>query len=309
MLSATTTTVPFDTWLGTLRTICGNFDSTPMSQHGFQGSVSKRAAGGIDVANITTNAEKLVSPRARLVDDDSHCFLIVQKQGRATLRQDDVSVTLRPGEMALMDSTSACEIYPHGLIEHDSFHLQRNAVAQRFDNGRVPFMKIASDSASGQILQLIVNRMVTGQPFPEGERESGIADSLIALLPAIQRHQETSPDQANGTLYHCINQFIDQHLHEENLSPERLASSFHISIRQLYRLFEWHEETVCRYVQRRRLKRCAEALANPAQTQLSITQIAYQWGFTDSAHFSRSFKREFGCSPREYRRIRLAQAV
>ncbi|MDD5581131.1 MAG: AraC family transcriptional regulator [Methylobacter sp.] len=29
--------------------------------------------------------------------------------------------------------------------------------------------------------------------------------------------------------------------------------------------------------------------------------MAFRWGFNDSAHFSRVFKQQFGCSPREFR--------
>ncbi|MCE3028108.1 transcriptional regulator FeaR [Salinicola sp. DM10] len=304
--------LPFDVWLGALRQTCGQFDSTPRDRRSFQGSVSRRANGGIDIANIVTNAEKITNGHTQRHDEDRFCFLIVQKQGHATLVQNDTSITLRPGEMALMDSVTTCEILPHGLIEHDSLHLSRSDVARRFGDASIPFMKIAADCASSQILQLIVNRMVTEPLAAAEERERGVLESLVALLPAIHQHQTMSAsflERADDTLFLCVQQFIDQHLHEEGISPERLASVFHMSVRQLYRLFEQHGETVCRYVQRRRLARCAEELASPAQSRRTITQIAYKWGFTDSAHFSRSFKREFSRSPREYRRIRLEQAA
>ncbi|GAB2786953.1 transcriptional regulator FeaR [Halomonas shantousis] len=314
MQSTDSMTLSFDAWLNALRSVCGSFDSTPLDRQGFRGRISKRSVGGVEIADITTNAERIVRSRPQRPDDDRHCFLVVQKQGHATLVQNGVSIAMRPGEMVLMDSAKACEIFPHGLIEHESFHLPRDEVARQFDRQPVPFMKIVAGCTSGQIMQLIVNRMLSGPLADAGapEQDSGVANSLIALLPAIYQHQATMPslwDQASSTLYACIQQFIDQHLHEDELGPERLAAQFHISIRQLYRLFEQHEEAVCRYVQRRRLERCAEELANPAKASRSITQIAYQWGFIDSAHFSRSFKREFGSAPREYRRARLDAAA
>ncbi|WP_024950915.1 transcriptional regulator FeaR [Cobetia crustatorum] len=312
MQSADSVTLSFDTWLDALRNVCGSFDSTPLSRWNFQGSVSKRNLGGIEIAGITTNAERIVHHRPERSDDESYCFLIVQKQGSATLMQDSNKITMRPGEMVLMDSAEASEIMPHGLIEHDSFHLPRGEVMQRFGHQAVPFMKIAADCASGQIIQLIISRMLTGQLAAEGDDNSGISDSLIALLPAIHQHQSASPtlmERNNGNLYLCIQQYIDQHLHEAELSPECLAHKFHISIRQLYRLFEQRDETVCRYVQRKRLERCAEDLASPLQASRSITEIAYRWGFTDSAHFSRSFKRELATSPRKYRQARLVANV
>ncbi|WP_445620231.1 transcriptional regulator FeaR [Kushneria sp. Sum13] len=312
MLTTNATSLPFDVWLGAVRQTCGPFDSIPRDRRSFQGSVSKRCNGGIDIANIVTNAEKITSSHAQRCDEDRYCFLIVQKQGHATLVQDGTHITLRPGEMVLMDSIRACDIIPHGLIEHDSLHLSRREVAERFGNVAIPFMKITAGCASSQILQLVVNRMVTEPLAAAEEKERGISESLSALLPAIYQHQALSPaflEQADGTLFICVQQFIDQHLHEDDIRPERLASAFHMSVRQLYRLFEQHGETVCRYVQRRRLARCAEELGSPILSRRSITQIAYKWGFTDSAHFSRSFKREFASSPREYRRTRLEHAA
>jgi AraC-like DNA-binding protein len=74
-----------------------------------------------------------------------------------------------------------------------------------------------------------------------------------------------------------------------------------ISLRQLYRLFEQENDSVCRYIQRARLHSVAKDLGNPFMREKSLTDIAYAWGFSDSAHFSRSFKRQFELSPRDFR--------
>ena len=39
-------------------------------------------------------------------------------------------------------------------------------------------------------------------------------------------------------------------------------------------------------------------------TATYITEVAYRWGFNDSAHFSRLFKASFGMSPTQYRSSR-----
>lgn len=314
MQTANTTTRSFDAWLAALRDVCGSFDSKPECRQRFQGSVSKRHQAGIEIAGITTNVERIFHRQPPSTSDETeHCFLVVQKQGQATLVQNNQQLKMRPGEMALLDSAKACEILPHGLIEHDSFHLPREELRRHFGEQPIPFMKISANCASGQILKLIVSRMVTGQ-ITATETESishSVTNSLISLLPAIYQNQQPSAmllEQAGDTLYECILRFIDHHLHEDELGPALMAEQFHISTRQLYRLFEQHDESVCRYVQYQRLERCAEELASQQKCQQSITQIAYKWGFTDSAHFSRSFKRRFNSSPREYRRMSLNNA-
>jgi AraC family transcriptional regulator, positive regulator of tynA and feaB len=35
----------------------------------------------------------------------------------------------------------------------------------------------------------------------------------------------------------------------------------------------------------------------------SISEIAFEWGFNDSAHFSRIFCNEFGLTPRAFRKM------
>jgi AraC-like DNA-binding protein len=44
-------------------------------------------------------------------------------------------------------------------------------------------------------------------------------------------------------------------------------------------------------------------LADPAERDRSVSEIAYHWGFNDAAHFSRTFKARFGMSPRDARSV------
>ena len=129
---------------------------------------------------------------------------------------------------------------------------------------------------------------------------------MIALLAPTLRQQQGHPgSESDGShiagLRSMARQLIDQSLSEPGLTPLSLAKQLNISVRQLYRLFEEQGDSVCRFIQRSRLKRSAADLSNPRLRNESITDIAFRWGFTDSAHFSRTFKKHFEQSPREYR--------
>jgi AraC-like DNA-binding protein len=63
---------------------------------------------------------------------------------------------------------------------------------------------------------------------------------------------------------------------------------------------------VAEWIRERRLERCRGDLANPAMSDSSITDIALRWGFSDSAHFSHCFRKEFAVSPRHFRSAALA---
>jgi AraC-like DNA-binding protein len=55
-----------------------------------------------------------------------------------------------------------------------------------------------------------------------------------------------------------------------------------------------------------RLAQCARLLADPLNDS-TVTEISLRHGFTDSASFSRAFRRQFGMAPREMRGQRGAQ--
>jgi AraC family transcriptional regulator, transcriptional activator of the genes for pyochelin and ferripyochelin receptors len=57
--------------------------------------------------------------------------------------------------------------------------------------------------------------------------------------------------------------------------------------------------TVCGYVQSLRLEQAQQLLIG---TNLTITEIAYQVGYESTSHFGYLFKRQFGMTPREYRK-------
>ena len=79
-----------------------------------------------------------------------------------------------------------------------------------------------------------------------------------------------------------------------------LCGLFRISRTQLYRLFE-PLGGVARYIQEQRLVRACAELSNPAHDHRRIYEIAFAWGFSSEAHFSRLFRHTFGQSPSEVR--------
>jgi AraC-like DNA-binding protein len=98
-----------------------------------------------------------------------------------------------------------------------------------------------------------------------------------------------------------IHRYIDAHLSESTLGPGEVASAVGISVRHVHRLFLMTGNTLGDYIRTRRLKGCRGDLANPSMRTRTITEIAFFWGFSDSAHFSHSFRKQFGVSPRAFR--------
>lgn len=95
-----------------------------------------------------------------------------------------------------------------------------------------------------------------------------------------------------------ISTYILNHL-TEDLSVDRLCEHLHLSRRKLY---EYSEEflhcSIAKYIKKMRLQHAQTLLS---ETNLPISTISEQCGFSDYNYFCRIFKQENGMSARSYR--------
>jgi AraC-like DNA-binding protein len=137
---------------------------------------------------------------------------------------------------------------------------------------------------------------------------TALANNLLAILSACCQVNCRAQAPQNAEVLakqEKIKQVIDQNLHKPDLCVGDLARQFGCSIRYVQRLFSEEECTVSKYIRRQRLEGCRRQLADAAWINHSITEIAFNWGFNSSAHFSRVFREQYGLSAREYRKQAL----
>jgi AraC-like DNA-binding protein len=99
---------------------------------------------------------------------------------------------------------------------------------------------------------------------------------------------------------------IEERLADPDLRPDAIAAAHYVSTRRLQKLFKADGVTVTDWIRQRRLAACRRDLGDPALAGHTILAIATRWGLTNPAHFSRSFRAEYGCSPREFRAMHVA---
>ncbi|TDC03802.1 helix-turn-helix domain-containing protein [Nonomuraea longispora] len=135
---------------------------------------------------------------------------------------------------------------------------------------------------------------------------------VLDLVSALFAHAiETSPAlpaSNRDALLLRVQAFVQEHLRDPGLSPRSLAVQHHISASYLHRLFQDQGITVGGYIRAQRLDRARRDLADPALRAVPIHSIAAKWGFSHAADFSRAFRREYGVSPRDFRREAIRTA-
>ncbi len=126
---------------------------------------------------------------------------------------------------------------------------------------------------------------------------------LIELLTlAIDRTSET-PDVAHSSVRAAhlkrAEEVIGRNLSSPDLSPDLVADACGISKRYLHEIFADGNGTVSQHIREQRLIAARNMLQMPNPGPMS--DIAYRFGFSDQAQFSRLFKAMFGQTPSGYR--------
>ncbi len=95
-----------------------------------------------------------------------------------------------------------------------------------------------------------------------------------------------------------ILEVVNSHIYDD-LSVSDLAYLCNLSESTFKRRFkEKLSDTPSNYIRKKRIGRAKELLKIDS---VSISEVAYKVGFKDIAHFSRTFKKETGCSPSQFK--------
>jgi AraC-like DNA-binding protein len=136
------------------------------------------------------------------------------------------------------------------------------------------------------------------------EARSMVGRHLIDLLVLSIKSDERTLTSGSSTVREAhlsrIESFARRNLSRVDLDPDLIASACGISTRYLHELFRDTKQTIGQWIRDQRLEACHAQLRDPAN-RLTVTEIAYRFGFSDHAQFSRAFRGHFGMSPKELR--------
>ncbi|MEM1019596.1 MAG: helix-turn-helix domain-containing protein [Pseudomonadota bacterium] len=251
--------------------------------------------------------------------------------GQATSRRDAIwlALSLR-GEAVLADDADECDIHPGDL----AYGPTGGDATLRFP-GRFRALLITAPKVSLNPRILIPLSLNLGHlPGSDGIHSvfSGMLSNLADVLMDVKDHQLRPVELAipeflltsleaekiafglggnagaKASHFHRVCQDIEANLSDPDLSLKVVAQMSGASMRYIQKLFAGAGTGFSNYIRTRRLERCRQDLGSPIHADLSISEICFRWGFNGTAHFSRSFKAQYGMTPRDYRRSVLPDA-
>jgi predicted ATPase/AraC-like DNA-binding protein len=137
----------------------------------------------------------------------------------------------------------------------------------------------------------------------EKAEKEGRSYSLKDVLQMVDREFNSANPSSmshNHTFLKKLNDVIEANIDNAEFGVNQLYDAVSMSQMQVYRRLKATADlTPSQFIRRYRLQKGKELLKS---TDKTISEIAYEVGFTDPNYFSRSFQKEYKTSPRAYRK-------
>ncbi|HEX4076698.1 MAG TPA: helix-turn-helix domain-containing protein [Candidatus Acidoferrales bacterium] len=267
----------------------------------FQGSIEHGELGLVRLCRLRASQHSVERTRVHAMQDHSSYLKVVfQVKGKCHFEQYGRHLVLSPGEWSVYDTRSPYTmLVPEQaeqlilLVPHEELRgvpIRTNLMARSF----------SSKSGLGRLMYKLLT--TTLSEFSKLGQQS--EPSLIAVVNQLLNFSILEALQDNRSLSDAeslelrARAYVVQNVRDSDLSVEQIANALHCSKRYLHMVFAKKGETISELIWKLRLEGCRRDLRNPALANPSITDIAFSWGFNNSAHFSRRFRDEFGTSPK-----------
>jgi AraC family transcriptional activator of tynA and feaB len=165
----------------------------------------------------------------------------------------------------------------------------------------IPFGREGLAKMLPRLLLSIWKAAETGDGCGDGRKAAETLLGVLARCCARMPAGTSRGDVSRKVRCEQIKDRINADLRNPKLSVRSVAQMVGVTTRYLQLLFAHEDDCVSQYIKRERLRGCLLDLRDTDFDDRSITEIAFSWGFNSAAHFSSSFRREYGLSPRDYR--------
>jgi AraC-like DNA-binding protein len=290
-------------WNESVSTLVSAAAAEPVDTGTFAGTLRRLELPQLRFAEIRGGASTV---RRRANPARVQSFVLnVMLSGEIVCRSAGVDTQISAGDLCLFDSECAVDLYlprPATLLAMvvSREHLSRYIACPE----AVASLVVSGASGPGALASRF---LLDFWARAERELDPHVAArfgelALQTVVGAYAGTPEARPERSTALVQHRmrIRAYIEEHLHDTELTPRSIAEALHITRGYMHRLFSGDSESPARYILRRRLEECHRALADSMQVGRSVTTIAFEHGFNSLPHFCRVFRARYGVTPREH---------
>ncbi len=308
-LVLSTDTVPAedsaDAWNEWMRHLFFGLRSDLYGDSTFDGHLHTVHAGEVVLTKLEANRHRVVRDmRMARSSDAPYLKILAPWQGYAAVEQHGRQAWVCPGGWAIYDTSGSYEVTNPERSDHLIVMIPKEPLIER--GLRLDELMCRPMGAAKGIARVALETMRSTfleLPSMTAEAVNGAGDLVLELvrLSLLESAGRSSSATQLEAFRDRIRDYIGQHLRDPNLSIDRIARALNCSKRHLHNAFADEEDTLAHYILVRRLQACIRDLKKPGYAHRTITDIAFSWGFTNCAYFSRVFRERTGLSPSEFR--------
>lgn len=296
-------------WRDWMSQIFSGLDSDVYGDTSFEGHLRVEHAGSVVLTKLEASRHRVIRSVQGLQNNDGEYLKIVAPwEGLATVQQRGQQASARNGSWVIYDTTQPYEVANPDWSEHLIVMLPKQSIVDR--GVRLEGLMGRNVGGSAGIARIALDTMrSTYQELPSMAPHVALRAGELLMDMVHLALQELAGKGTGMTqqllLQDRIRAYVLAHLREPGLSVEAVAQALNCSKRHLHNAFVDETTSLSSFIQQSRLELCMRELRNPQLRQRTITEVAWDCGFANSAHFSRVFKAYTGLSPSEFRALRV----
>ena len=225
--------------------------------------------------------------------------------GREYINFNGEDILLKAGDLLIWDSTRPMTFQVQDRLHKISVMLPLPRFQSWLPRSWLSIRHSLDGQSNSGLLLTNHIKSLRDSVFDGGCKDNhALIDATIGVLVnALGMGSADDPTPLRVTQLRYIKEYIRANIRDPELSPTLIAKAGGMSSRYLHWLFNANEDedTVKQYIFHQRLDLCARDLSNPHMKHRKISDIAFYWGFQDTAHFNKRFKQQHQLSPGAFR--------
>ena len=294
--------LPYHAWRALLYANYGRYNPEGIEPAAFVGWVRPLSTNGLTAVDIGCNAPRIERTQRDIrLDGVEHYSVLFQVAGRSAFSQNDRVTRVATNDVVLIDTARPMTCFVDNCVaQWLILDLPRRSLISHLGFEPQGGASRCGGTRAGRALLDLVQGADEGDESLLSAGHSYIQLAFYDLVGALfVPSEQGSVSRHSDKLFAHVHRLMVEHFADPDFGPSDVAAKAGISLRYVQKLFAGRGSSCSEYIYSLRLDHAARSIRRRALLgkHQPLSEIAYECGFRDYTHFSRRFRRRFGCTP------------